>query len=131
MINRLPMWAQPILQYAATALPLPADMTAAAYTLLDDSGVEWQLEFQSCPDQLVIHCQLADDGLHRDNDGLRALLALHHAPHQMQGACVALDLHSGVLRLVQTHSHDSPALNDLPDLLRRLQHLRQHLTSLL
>ena len=121
----LPAWALPILQRAAQHLPLPLHIAAAAYTLLDEDGVEWHLE--SSADHLLIHCQLADDGLRCDDDRLRALLAHHHQPQAMDGASIALDSRTGVLRLVQAHASNSPALDDLPGTLQRLQCVRRHL----
>lgn len=125
MTASLPAWALPILQRAAQHLPLPLDIPAAAYTLLDAVGVEWHLECAA--EHLLIHCQLADDGLHCDGDRLRALLAHHHQPQVMDGASIALDPLTGVLRLVQAHASNSPALDDLAGALQRLQVVRQQL----
>ncbi|MEN5425786.1 hypothetical protein ABE522_05330 [Stenotrophomonas pennii] len=125
MTTCTPTWALPILQRAAQHLPLPLDVPAAAYTLLDEGGVEWHLE--ATADHLLLHCQLADDGLRCNEDRLRGLLAHHHEPQAMDGACIALDTASGVLRLVQAHARDSPTLDDLPGALQRLQCVRRHL----
>lgn len=122
-----PAWALPILQSAAHRLPLPLDVPAAAYTLLDEGAVEWHLEVTD--DHLLLHCQLADDGLRCNEHRLRALLAYHHDPRAMGGACIALDISSGVLRLVQAHARESPALDDLPGALQRLQCIRRQLLA--
>ncbi|MDR6095413.1 CesT family type III secretion system chaperone [Stenotrophomonas sp. SORGH_AS_0321] len=125
MTTYMETWALPILQRAASSLPLPLDIPAAAYTLLDEAGVEWHVE--PTAEHLVIHCRLADDGLQCDIDRLRTLLAHHHEPHVMDGACIALDARRGVLRLVQAYASDSGALHDLPAALQRLQAVRRRL----
>lgn len=120
----LPDWAANALAKLSADIPLTLDPIARAYTLLNEDGTQWHIEVSECPDQLLLHCLLDANALQRDVDALRALLASHHQPHRMQGACVALDPATGVLRLLQTLPASSPLLDDLHSELMRLQDLR-------
>lgn len=120
----LPDWAANAFAKLSAHLPLTLDPTARAYALLNDAGTQWHVEVSECPDQLLLHCELDATALQRDVEGLRTVLASHHQPQRMQGACIALDPATGVLRLLQSLPATSPLLDDLHSELMRLQGLR-------
>jgi len=122
----LPAWAQ---QIAHQFDINPADLHAAApaFTVLDSDNIQWQLEIHVDPDELLIHCCLDESGLQRDLQEMRRLLAWHHRPRVMRGACIALDERSGSLRLLQQIPIDTPRIEHVADAIAALRKLRHAL----